>query len=133
MNDALFSDDDIIHSYSRKEAIEDGFQVDANIGDLAEVSKQHFKWPVFMSRRVFDLMEKAVNNPHWANDYKGVWHDILWMSKTRYREIDEGTREFQVIIRGAGKRSIYTMVTDVFPMDIDDAQPVIYISLKGED
>ena len=76
------------------------------------------------------LDEKAVNNPHWANDYKGVWHDILWMSNTRYREIDKGTREIQVIIRGAGKQSIFTMVTEVVHTVIDDAQPVIYISLK---
>jgi hypothetical protein len=131
--DSFFSEDDIIHSYSRKEAVEDGFQVDANIGDLAEVTKQHFKWPVYMSRHVFDLMEKAVNNPRWGNDYKGVWHDILTMSNARYREINKGTREFQVIIRGAGHRQIYTMVAQVVPMDIDDAQPVIYISLKGED
>ena len=59
MSDALFSDDNIIHSYSRKEAIEDGFQVDANIGDLAEVSKQHFKWPVFMSRQRIRLDGKS--------------------------------------------------------------------------
>ena len=131
--DDFFSEDDIIHAYTRKEAIADGFQVDANIGDLAEVTRQHYKWPVFMSRHVFDLMEKAVNNPHWGNDYKGVWHDILYMSKVRYREINEVARKFEVIIRGAGKRQIYTMIAEVAAMDIDDPQPVIYISLEDED
>ncbi len=48
--DNLFSEDDIIHAYTRKEALEDGFQVDANVGDFAEVTKQHYRWPVFMSR-----------------------------------------------------------------------------------
>ena len=114
--DDFFSEDDIIHAYTRKEAIADGFQVDANIGDLAEVTRQHYKWPVFMSRHVFDLMEKAVNNPHWGNDYKGVWHDILYMSKVRYREINEVARKFEVIIRGAGKRQIYTMIAEVAAM-----------------
>jgi len=62
----------IFHSYTRKEALEDGFQVDANIGDFAEVSRQHYKYPVFMTKAVFDLMERAVENPRWRDDFKGV-------------------------------------------------------------
>ena len=125
--------DEIIHSYSRKQALEDGFQVDANIGDFAEVTRQHYKWPVFMTRAVFDLIEMAVNNPRWGNDYKGVWHDILWMSRVMKRDIDERTVEFQVIIRGVGKRSKYTMIAQSGPMDIDDARPVITIMFPEED
>jgi len=69
----------------------------------AEVSKQHYKFPIYMTRGVYNLIEKAVKNERWANDWKGVWHDILWMSKVMKRNIDERTVEFQVIIHGAGR------------------------------
>lgn len=125
--------DDLIYSYTRKQALEDGFLVDANTGDFAEVTKQHYKYPVFMTRAVFDLIERAVNNPKWANDFEGVWHDILWMSRMMKREVDESTVEFQVIIRGTGKKSKYTMLAQCSPMDIDDPTPVITIMLPDED
>jgi hypothetical protein len=131
--DDIFSNDDIIHTYSRKEALEDGFQVDANIGEFAEVTKQHYKFPVYMTRGVYELIEQAVKNERWANDWKGVWHDILWMSRVMKRYIDESTVEFQVIIRGAGRKTKYTMIAQVGPMDIDDPSPAITISLPGED
>ncbi|MGD8405313.1 MAG: hypothetical protein PVJ21_16755 [Anaerolineales bacterium] len=131
--DNIFSNDDIIHTYSRKEALEDGFQVDANIGEFAEVTKQHHKFPVYMTRGVYELIERAVKNERWANDWKGVWHDILWMNRVMKRYIDESTVEFQVIIRGAGRKQKYTMIAQVGPMDIDDPSPAVTISLPGED
>jgi hypothetical protein len=129
----LFSDDEIIHVYSRKEAIEDGFQVDANVGEFAEVSKQHYKFPVYMTRGVYELIEKAVKNEKWANDWKGVWHDILWMSRVMKRYIDESTVQFQVIIRGAGRRQKYTMMAKVGATDIDNPAPAVTIYLPDED
>ena len=64
----MFTEEDIIYVYSRKEAVEDGVQVDACIGDFAEVSKQHYPGtPVYMSIELFRLIEKAVNNPKWCN------------------------------------------------------------------
>jgi hypothetical protein len=132
MND-LFSDDDIIDVYSRKDALEDGFQVDANKEPFAEVSRQHYKFPIYMTRSVYDLIERAVQNERWANDWKGVWHDILWMSRVMKRHIDESTVVFQVIIRGAGRKSKYTMIAEVGPKDYDDPSPAITIRLPGED
>ena len=90
---------EVISTYTRTQAIEYGVLVDANIGDLAEVTRQHFKYPVAMTSAVFGLMEKAVNNPQWCNDYRGVWHDILHMSKVAIiRRIDPTQHLFRVII-----------------------------------
>ncbi len=41
--------------------------------------------------------------------------------------------KFEVLIRGAGKRQIYKFKAEVAAMDIDDPQPVIYVSLEDED
>ncbi len=127
--------DDLIYIYSRKQALEDGVQVDANIGDLAEVTRQHFKYPVFLTRTVYDLMERAVNNRKWLNDWKGVWHDICWMCRQSVRGLPQGenTAVFQVIIRGAGKKSLYTMKAVCEAKDFDNAQPVITIMMADED
>ena len=125
--------DNAMYICTRKEALEDGLQVDANIGDFAEVTKQHYKWPVFMTRAVYELIDKAVKNEKWGNDYKGVWHDILQMSKVRRTYLDESTVKFEVIIRGAGRKQIYTMIAEAGAMDFDDASPAITISVPGDD
>ena len=75
--DNLFKDTDVISAYTRAQAIDDGVLVDGTIGDLAEVSRQHYKTNIAMTIAVFDLIDRAVKHPDWCNDYAGVWHDIL--------------------------------------------------------
>ncbi len=121
----------VISSYSRAQAIEDGVLVDANIGDLAEVTRQHFKYPVAMTAAVFRLMEKAVNNPRWCNDYRGVWHDILHMSKVAIvRRIDPTQHLFRVIITGTGRRKYHTLKIVCHPGD--NAEPVLTVMMPNE-
>ena len=124
----------VISTYSRAQAIEDGFQVDANIGDLADVSRQHYKFPVFMTQGVWDIIEKAVANERWHNDVLGVWHDILHMSKWMIvQRLSESCHLFQVIIKGAGRKSTFTFKAECGPLDIDDPSPSVTISLRDED
>lgn len=120
-----------ISTYSRAQAIEDGVLVCANSGDFDEVTRQHFKYPVAMTSAVFGLMEKAVNNENWMNDYKGVWHDICHMSRSFYRTVDATTRIFRVIIKGAGRKSIYDLKAVCGPGD--DGEPVLTFMLPTED
>ena len=129
------NDSDLIFVYPRREALADGAQVDANIGDLAEVSRQHYKFPVYMTAGVFDLLERAVNNTKAHNDFKGVWHDILFMSHAFCREVSPQRREFQVIITtGPGlKEIIYHLAAECGPMDFDDPAPVVTVMLRDED
>jgi len=126
---------EVIFVYSRREALDDGVQVDANIGDLAEVSRQHYKFPVYMTAGVFNLLERAVDNAEACNDFKGVWHDILWMSHASGRAVSPQRREFQVIITtGPGlKEHIYDLAAECGPMDFDDPTPVVTIMLRDED
>ena len=127
--------DELIYVYSRAQALEDEVQVDANIGDLAEVTRQHFKYPVYMTRAVYDLMEQAVSNRKWANDWKGVWHDICWMCRQAVRgQPSAGSAiRFQVIIRGLGKKSLYTLKAVCEAKDFDNPQPVITVMMADED
>lgn len=132
----LFENAEIISVYTRRQAIDDGFQIDANEGDFAEVTRQNFKFPVYMTTGVYELIEKAVANRRWCNDLKGVWHDICWMARLAICANRDGDRVgFRVIIRGAGRRSNYLMVATVGArgLDIDDAEPAITIMLPDED
>jgi len=127
-----FADAPVIHSYTRQQAIEDGVLVDANLGDLDEVTRQHFKVPVAMTRPVFELIRKAVENPKWMNDYRGVWHDVCWMSRMHIvREFDATTHLFQVRITGTGRKRVHTFKAVCGPND--DASPCITIMMPDED
>ena len=77
----MFSKDDLISVYTREDAINDGVLVDLMTGDLAEVCRQHYKYPIACTASVWSIIETAVNNPKCYNDYAGVLHDILYMSK----------------------------------------------------
>jgi len=124
-----------IYTYSRRQAIEDGVLVDGMVGDLAEISRQHFKYPIAMTDSVFALMQGAVEHPDMGCDYKGVWHDILWMAKKGVtKKLSESCVLFEVAI-GSDKTKkqpvVHTLKCHVGPGD--KAEPVITIMLKNED
>ena len=48
-----------ISVYGRKAALADEFQYDANIEPFADVTQQHYKWPVYMSKEVYWLMKES--------------------------------------------------------------------------
>lgn len=119
-----------IHVYTREQAIEDGVLVDARIGDLAEVTAQHVPGgaPVVMTAGLFGLIEKAVGHPRACNDWRGVWHDVLWMSRPALRRAvaDMNTAGFRVIITGTGRRRLHTLTVTF------DGAALTY-ALLGED
>jgi len=103
-----------IHVYTREQAIEDGVLVDAKVGDFAEVTAQHFgadAGEVVMTASLFGLIERAVKNERHCNDFKGVWHDVLFMGRgAAVNAIKTGqTSGFQVIITGTGRKRIHTV------------------------
>jgi len=126
-----FIEFDVISTYTRRQAIEDGVLVDASVGDLAEVSRQHYKHPVAMTAAVWGLIDRAVKHPKHCNDYKGVWHDILWMSRVCPTKKWATGRLFLVIITGVGRKRNHTLKIECGPGD--DGEPVLTIMLPEED
>ena len=136
MADPLFTQEDIIYEYTLAQALEDGEIVDANIGDLAEVTLQHFKTTkVYMTRALFLLIEKAVKNKRWCNDWKGVWHDILWMSKGARRVVAERSRPalFKVIITGTGRKRLYVLKVELGFATPESTEPHLVYMMEDED
>lgn len=105
----------IISVYTRAQAIADGVLVDARTGDLEDVSRQLGTTPVVMTAALFSLIQKAVENKKHMNDWRGVWHDILWMSSGARRRLaarfdgSEITGLFVVIITGTGRVRNHTL------------------------
>ena len=131
----LFTGSDIIYTYTLDQALEDGVMVDANEGDLAEVTRQHTKLKVYMTRALFNLIERAVNNKRWCNDWKGVWHDILWMSKGARRVVAERSRPalFKVIITGTGRKRLYILKVQLAWATPESTEPHWVYMTEDED
>ena len=121
-----------IYVYTRAQAIEDGVLIDASACDLADLTREHYKYPVAMTAAVWALIEKAVAHPKYCNDLEGVWHDVLWMSRKNItRRFDATSHLFAVIITGTGRRRKHTLKAVCGPGD--DAEPVVTIMLPDED
>ena len=132
MSTDLWNGADVIYSYTRAQAVEDGVLVDATTGNLAEVTRQHYRHPVAMTASVFDLMTRAVEHPKHCNDYRGVWHDILWMSRQNItRRIDATCHLFKVYITGIGRQRWHELKIQCHPGD--QGEPVLTIMFPEED
>lgn len=131
-----YSDQDYfqpISVYSRKDALLDELQYDANIEPFADVTKQHYKWPVYMSKEVYWLMKESVETEGNYTDFKGIWHDILNMSLVLYEEIDSRTKTCSVYVRMEnGLEELQHFTFEFGPFDYDDPTPCVYVRLSSE-
>ena len=126
---------DVIHRYTRAQAIDDGMLIDFTDpeSDTGDVCRQHYKFPIACTSAVFDIMQKAVENPRYCQDYAGILHDMLFMSKVMKRKLDESTVIFRVIIAGAGGAAhLPGMVASLTTLPVVGV-PVAATSLDGLD
>jgi len=123
----------LIHTYTVQDMLDDGEAVSMmDDPETAKVAKEHFRYPVIVTREVYSIMTKAVENQKWLNDYSGILSDMLFISKTFYDKIDESSRYFRVIITGASKKKYYYLKMSVQASD-PSGNPIIIISLHNED
>lgn len=135
MND-IFADAEVIHTYTRAQAIEDGVLVDLRQGDLEEVVKNAgFKFPVAATAEVFgsciDLTDAAKRA---GNDIKGRLWDVLWMLSNAIRRAAPGstTIHFEVLIVRDRVRPTKTKLKAVCGPG-DTMEPVITIMFPEQD
>ena len=117
----LFSADNIISTYSIDEGVDDGILVNLR-AHASDVTNQHFgadakRRPVVCTIGVWELIEKAINNPRWMNDLNGVVHDIMWMSRGAAAAIirsgESRALPFKVYITGTGRVRKHTLMVHV--------------------
>jgi hypothetical protein len=121
----------VIYAYTRKQAIEDGYQV-LLTDEHAKLARQAgWKYPVYLTRGVWDLIEQAVEAKQYCNDMSGVLWDVLFMARFG-SNISEDIRAFTVIITGFGRKRNHLLYIQVGPTDIDDPTPAITIMMPED-
>ncbi len=126
MNDNVFGN--AIFTYTREEAINDGVLIDLN--KFIPIKESGYKYPVCCTFAVWAIIDKAVENKKYCNDFEGIIWDILSMSK-HGREISPSTNLFTVFIAGAGNKRNFTFKIICHPGD--KSEPVLTILLPDED
>jgi len=120
----------VIYSYSRADAINDGVLVD--LSAICPEECRLYRYPVACTAAVWSLVEQATTNRKYYNSIAGVVGDILYMSQRGIvARPDEQTAIFRVIITGTGRRSTHTLKAICGPGD--DMVPVVTIMLEHED
>lgn len=134
----MFDESAVIYTYTRRQAVEEGEQVLLS-EELGKAARQLYKWPVYMTNGVWQLVERAVANPLVGNSVDGVVWDILWMSRQCSVEMSESVSKFEVLIAGVGQDDAsggesvaFEMLVEAGPVDVDDPRPCLTIMLPRE-
>jgi len=134
----------IILSYTRAEAIADGFQV----AIPPEITKEAgIIFPVFFTRGVYDKYVKVPKGMNHQDEQGRLW-DILFMFALQARKTDSEELNFQFCCQlpNAGDWTKYEKVCEgnrllrdvtlravIGPLDLDDPNPAITIMFPDED
>ena len=124
----LFSDtDNIIFSYSRKEAIDDGVLI-----DVSGIAKEAgYRYPVALTSALWADINDIPESKDWQDSTGRLW-DVLYMGQDAIRRSKEGgTVLVYSLIMHVGNRTNYTVKLVCGPGD--DAEPVITLMRPDED
>ncbi|PTY03664.1 hypothetical protein DB347_20745 [Opitutaceae bacterium EW11] len=123
-NEPHFRPEDLISSYTRRQAIEDGVLVDLS---EHQITRQHWKLPVACTATVWAIIEAAVGQR--GQDLPGILHDLYSMARLAVRRAREGERlvRFTVLISGRA----HQLKLHIGPGDT--LAPVLTIMLPNED
>ena len=129
--DLLFSEQDIISTYTRKQAIADGLQV--CVSEKFPRDTRMYKFPVYFTTGVWELCQEqgAI-----------IW-DICYMAALQSKRQEHPTNlvEFTVMVQGAernpdymenGEAPIYKLWTEIGAKDFDDPSPAITFMFPEE-
>lgn len=122
---------DVIHSYSRKQAIEDGVLI-----DVSETAREAgIKYPVAMTAGVF---QNAVRVPAGvpAQDGAGRLWDVLFMLRfaiTRHRDAEGDALLYTVFVRNSDDAGPEPVKLKAICHPGDAGEPVVTILLLDED
>ena len=125
----LFKDAEVIHTYTRYQAIEDGVLVD--VTNMAQ--EAGIRFPVAVTRSVWDLyiVPDDRSLPYGQTEEGRLW-DLLWMFRNAARNSDGNIIYFKVyFIMKERQRKLVTLKSICSPGD--KGEPVITILLPNED
>ena len=122
---------EVIYSYTRKQALTNGFQVDMS----ATAREAGIRFPVFLTRAVFDAYVTVPEGVE-AQDETGRAFGIIWMTKFAISRSRPGLSRIPVAlyVRNNNRAAkLVKLVATCGPLDLDDPQPAITIQMPDED
>jgi hypothetical protein len=121
----------VIYSYTRSQAIADGFQV-----EVSKVAREAgITYPVFLTRAVYDNYVTVPAGITGQDEVGRLW-DIVWMTRFAVSKSQPGQTRLPVAlyVRADNHRSrLIKLIATCGPLDIDDPQPAITIMMPDED
>jgi len=122
---------EIIYSYTRKQAIADGVQV-----DISSAAKEAgIRFPVFLTRTAFDAYVTVPPNVSGQDEAGRLW-DIVWMLRFAVQRSRPGCDRLPVAlyVRNDNRAAkLVKLIATCGPLDIDDPQPAITLMMPDED
>ena len=127
----------MIYSYTRSQAITDGFQV-----EVSKVAREAgITYPVFLTRAVYDNYVTVPAGVTGQDEAARLW-DIVWMTRFAIRKAKPGQGgqcgshrlPVALYVRNDNRRArLIKLIATCGPLDINDPQPAITIMLPDED
>ena len=121
---------EVIYSYTRKQAVADGVQV-----DLTKTAQEAgIRFPVFITRTAFAAYVTVPPNVSGQDEAGRLW-DIVWMLRIAIQRSQPGCDRIPVAlyVRNDNRAAkLVNLIATCGPLDIDDPQPAITVMLPGE-
>lgn len=132
----MFGNDDLIHRYTRAQAISDGVPV-----DVSELAREGgFKVPVAMTAGAWAEAvawnEKDTADTGVPQDVAGRLWDVVWMASLAAcsaRDRQQSRVPFTVLRVPRGSKRAQRMTLDMMMGPGDEGEPVMTILLQDED
>lgn len=122
----FFDDAEVIHTYSREQAIEDGVLVD--VTPIAQ--EAGFKVPVALTDSVWARIEPSERDAQLGQSMEGRLWDVLMVLRARANTAAD-TVMFDVIVTEGGEQHTLHLKSVIGPGD--NAEPVVTIMFEHED
>ena len=122
---------EVIYSYTRKQAVADGVQVEVT----KTAQEAGIKFPMFLTRAVFDNYV-AVPEGVTGQDEAGRLWDVVWLTRFAIIRARPGVDRLPVAlyIRNDNHRAkLVKLIATCGALDIDDPQPAITVMMPDED
>ncbi len=121
----------IVYSYSRAQAVADGFQIEVT----KTAREAAICFPVFLTRAVYDAYVTVPPGVTGQDEAGRLW-DIVWMLRLAILKAHPGRTRlpFALYVRNDNERArLVKLVAHCGPLDLDEPQPAITVMMPDED
>jgi hypothetical protein len=120
----------VLFSYTRAQALADGFQIDVT----SAAREAGIKFPVYLTRAVFDSFVAVPAGVNGQDETGRLW-DVVWMLRHGIKTGAGGPIiKFVVFVRNDNRRArAVTLKAVCGPLEINDPAPAITVMLTSED